>query len=131
MNDEMDEEKYLLWLRSVQPGQPIAIERNHFGSGRVYDVLKISRLTPSMLVCDVSPTCSRKFDRKTGKEKGVERRWHKVRPITKEIVEANELRSLRYWWETVADKHRNLDLATLRAVKAAFEKATWELKEPV
>lgn len=111
---------YLNWLRSIEPGQKIAIERNHFGRDREYDVLEVSRITPSMIICNINERYDRRFDRKTGKEKGVERRWYEIQPVTNEIIEVIELRKLRTWMGSV--KPDSLGLGALRAIKAIVNK---------
>jgi len=115
-----ENEKYLNWLRSVSPGQKIAIERNYLGSGRQYDVMEVSRITPTMIICKINDNYERRFDRKTGNEKGVERRWYVIQPVTKEIVESIEFRRLCSWLSAI--KPDSLGLDALRAIKAIVSK---------
>ncbi|ARL91000.1 hypothetical protein BOC57_35040 [Burkholderia pseudomallei] len=111
---------YLNWLRSIGPGQKIAIERHHFGRDRQYDVLEVSRITPSMIVCNINEHYDRRFDRKTGKEKGVEHRWYEIQPVTNGIIASLELRNLRAWIGGI--KPDSLGLDALRAIKAIVDK---------
>jgi hypothetical protein len=45
-------------------------------------------------------------------------------------MESVELRQMRYWFDTVGEKNRKLDLKTLRALKAAIEPILAAAKEP-
>lgn len=117
------ETKRLLWLRGLKPGDKMAMRKYHFG-GISFETLTVARFTATQIIVEANGGAwVRRFDRKTGIERGAKSYNSRVEPVTQEVHDLVELIELRNWFFTLNDKNRNkkLSLKTLRALKAAIE----------
>ncbi len=112
--------KQMLWLRSLQPGHKVAVRRERSND---YDIYEVDRITPTQVVVKFNGRIDYRYNKKTGARIGCRGSWSfpsGIEPVTNEIVASIELRNMRYWFSTLADNHKSLDLQTLRALKAAI-----------
>jgi hypothetical protein len=129
---EAEKVKKLEWLRSLRPGHKVAVQQS--GSGTGYDFYEVDRITPTQIVVKFNSRIDYRYNKKDGSRIGGKGSGFSfprgIEPVTNEIMESVELRQMRYWFDTVGEKNRKLDLKTLRALKAAIEPILAAAKEP-
>jgi hypothetical protein len=128
---EAEKIKKLEWLRSLRPGHKVAVRQSR---GTTYDIYEVDRITPTQIVVKFNGRLDYRYNKKNGDRIGGGRGGFNfpggIEPVTNEIIEANEERALRHWFDTVGENNKGLDLTTLRALKAAIEPILAAAKEP-
>lgn len=103
------------WLASLKPKDRAAIPAR-WSDG--CQVLTVERVTATQIVMEGGERF-RRGDGRSFTGDSWNRAW--LKPITPELLEANEKSRLRAWLEAVNVRKKTLSLETMRAMKAAFD----------
>lgn len=120
-----EETKHLEWLRGLKEGDQAALNASRYHAP---EILTIGRVTPTQLVVSPGSARERRFDRKTGRERGSSS-YSQLRPVTPAILDAIDREALTSWLSNLGysigrSDGAKLTLTTLRAMKKAFDESS-------
>jgi hypothetical protein len=120
--NEAEKAVKLQWLRSLRPGQKVAVRNS--GSAEGYEIYEVARITPTQIVVNHNSALEYRYSKKDGERIGGRSSWHfprGIEPVTPKIMETVELSRMRTWFADLPDSNKKLSLKTLRALKAAID----------
>lgn len=116
-----DKETYLEWLKTIEPGDQIAIVIEWFGEIRDVEFASVDHVTPKGKIAVKHAGATLVF-RSDGRELKDYEGWRKtIRPITKNITMWKERKKLSM--EIGATNFRSLSLDALRDIKNIIDQS--------